>query len=283
MYPNGICTACRPLDIRALWPSRTSRLDDLRDRSLKPVPVLDVHEQSHIFDVLDQRDVFLHHPYDSFDPVTALVEQAADDPTSSRSSRRLYRTSGDSPIVAALTRAADQGKQVTVLVELMARFDEQRNIQWARRLEEVGRTSSTGSAGSRCTPRRAWCEAHAPGLKRYVHLGTGNYNDRTARLYTDMGLMTSAPEVGADVRPSSAPSRVFRPAPHEEARDGADPAARAAAEAHRREARRAEAGEPAEIRAKMNSLVDGKVIRALYEGVAGGGEDPAQRGAASAP
>jgi len=257
-----------PLDIRALWAlADLPGFDDLRDRSLKPVPVLDVHEQSHIFDVLDQRDVFLHHPYDSFDPVTALVEQAADDPDVIAIKQTLYRTSGDSPIVAALTRAADQGKQVTVLVELMARFDEQRNIQWARRLEEVGAHVIYGIRGLKVHAKACLVVRRTrQGLKRYVHLGTGNYNDRTARLYTDMGLMTSAPEVGADVSAFFSALTGYSDPPRMKKLVMAPTQLRERLlKLIEREARRAEAGEPAEIRAKMNSLVDVKVIRALYE------------------
>jgi polyphosphate kinase len=265
--PDDIYRVSGPLDLRALSAlTELPGFDELRDEPLPPVASLTSHERGHIFDVLDQRDLLLHHPYDSFDPVVAFVEAACDDPDVLAIKQTLYRTSGDSPIVAALTRAADQGKQVTVIVELMARFDEQRNIQWARRLEEVGAHVIYGIRGYKVHAKASLVVRRTPqGIRRYLHLGTGNYNDRTARLYTDIGLMTSSPEFGADASaffsaltgysdPPRMRKLVMAPA---QLRDRV-------LKLIERETRRAEAGQPAGIRAKMNSLVDVKTVHALY-------------------
>src|SRR5207247_6176375 len=125
-----------PLDVRALYPlTELPALEDLREPPLKPLPTLEADELAGIFSVLEHRDVLLHHPYDSFDPVIAFVSRAADDPDVLAIKQTLYRTSGESPVVQALARAAEQGKQVTVVVELLARFNEQSNIRWARAVE----------------------------------------------------------------------------------------------------------------------------------------------------
>ena len=144
--------------------------------------------------------MLLLHPYESFDPVVKLVEQAAEDPQVLAIKQTLYRTSGDSPIVRALARAAKNGKEVTALVELKARFDEWRNVNWARRLEDAGVHVIYGIAGFK-THAKALLIVRRQGqrIHRYVHLATGNYNDRTARLYSDIGLMTCDRELAADV------------------------------------------------------------------------------------
>ncbi len=153
-----------------------------------------------IWQTLQNRDVLLFHPYEAFDSVVQLVEHAADDPGVLAIKQTLYRTSGDSPIVRALGRAASNGKEVTVLVELKARFDEARNIQWAKRLEDAGVHVIYGVAGFKTHAKALMIvRRESQRLQRYVHLATGNYNDRTARMYSDFGLMTVDRDVAADV------------------------------------------------------------------------------------
>ena len=172
----------------------------LRYRLQPPLLRPELDEKSSIFDVLRERDILLHHPYDSFDPVVRFIQAAAEDPDVLAIKQILYRTGGkDSPIVAALIRAAESGKQVTVLVELTARFDEERNISWARNLEEAGAHVLYGLVGLEVHAKIALVVRREPsGMVRYLHLGTGNYNDRTARLYTDFGFLTSRDDFGSD-------------------------------------------------------------------------------------
>jgi polyphosphate kinase len=188
-----------PVDIRPLLQLvDVSALEDLRDTPLKPQPVIETAGPE-LFALLDERDVVLHHPYESFDPVVAFLASAADDPDVLAIKQTLYRTSGDSPVVRSLARAAENGKQVTVLVELLARFDEQSNIRWSRRLEESGCHVIYGIRGYKTHSKIALVVRRGrQGIRRYVHLGTGNYNERTARIYTDFGLMTSDREIGED-------------------------------------------------------------------------------------
>jgi polyphosphate kinase len=241
--------------------------DNLRDRPLKPVPVFDERESATLFDHVDDHDVFLHHPYESFDPVVQLVDAAADDPDVLAIKMTLYRTSGDSPIITALSRAADLGKQVTVIVELMARFDEQRNIAWARELEESGAHVIYGIRGLKVHAKVCLIVRKGKnGIRRYVHLGTGNYNDRTARQYTDMGLLTSAPEFGVDASAFFNALTGFSDPPRLKKLVMAPTHLRERlVKLIDRETRRAESGQPAEIRAKMNALVDERVVQALYK------------------
>jgi polyphosphate kinase len=259
-----------PVDVRPLMSLvELPLLEDLRDAPLKPQQSV---ETADLFALLDEKDVVLQHPYESFDPVVALVASAADDPDVLAIKQTLYRTSGDSPIVRSLARAAENGKQVTVLVELLARFDEQSNIRWSRRLEESGCHVIYGIRGYKTHSKILLVVRRGrQGIRRYVHLGTGNYNEKTARAYTDFGLMTSDREIGEDasaffnaltgysdpprmrklvMAPTQLRERVLR--------------------LISRETQRAEAGQPAEIRAKMNALVDEEIIRALYDAAKAG-------------
>ncbi|MFR9729705.1 RNA degradosome polyphosphate kinase [Saccharopolyspora sp. MS10] len=220
-----------------------------------------------IFATLREGDVLVHHPYDAFSTsVQRFIEQAAADPHVLAIKQTLYRTSGDSPIVNALIDAAEAGKQVVALVELKARFDEQANIQWARTLERAGVHVVYGLVGLKTHCKTALVvRQEGSAIRRYCHLGTGNYNPKTARAYEDLGLLTAAPEVGADltdlfnVLTGYARHGTYRRilvSPHG-IRLGI-------VERVEAEAARARAGEPCGIRMKVNSLVDEQIIDALY-------------------
>ncbi len=266
--PSDVYRIAGPLDARALFTLvELPGLADLRDPVLKPVPLPELEANEDPFEVLQTRDLLLHHPYDAFDPVIAFVVRAADDPDVLAIKQTLYRTSGDSPVVRALARAAERGKQVTVLVELMARFDEQSNIRWARRLEEAGAHVIYGIRGYKTHAKICLVVRRGRrGIERYVHLGTGNYNDRTARLYTDFGLLTADPVIGADASAFFNALTGYSDPPRMEKLVMAPTQLRERClDLVERERRRAESGQPAEIQAKMNSLVDGELIRALYD------------------
>ena len=257
-----------PLDIRALMPLvELPTLEHLREPPLKPLPVLEPRELADIFGRLREGEVLLHHPYESFEPVVGFVTSAADDPDVLAIKQTLYRTSGTSPIVQALARAAENGKQVTVLVELMARFDEQSNIRWARSLEESGAHVIYGIRGYKTHSKICLVVRRGPhGIERYVHLGTGNYNDRTARIYTDVGLMTADRAIGEDASAFFNSLTGYSDPPKMRRLAMAPTGLRERfLKLIEREKRRAEEGQAAEIRAKMNSLVDEDIIRALYD------------------
>jgi len=266
--PDDVYRISGPLDVRAFFPLvDLPALEDLRDPPLKPLQILDPREQEDVFALLDQRDVLVHHPYESFDPVIAFVSKAADDPDVLAIKQTLYRTSGESPVVQALGRAAERGKQVTVLVELMARFDEQSNIRWARSLEESGAHVIYGVRGYKTHAKICLVVRRGrQGIKRYVHLGTGNYNDRTARVYTDFGLMTADPVIGEDASAFFNALTGYSDPPRMKKLVMAPTMLREQTlRLIERERRRAEAGQAGEITAKMNALVDEDIIRALYD------------------
>ncbi len=239
---------------------------DLRDERFTPQVPVALRDAEDPFAVIRERDIFLHHPYDSFDPVVEFISRAADDPNVLAIKQTLYRTGGDSPIVKALARAAENGKQVTAIVELKARFDEASNIQWARTLEQSGAQVIYGLLGLKTHVKAMLVvRREKDKLRRYVHLSTGNYNPHTARLYTDVGIFTANREIGEDVTSLfnlltgySAPPRwnrlVVAPLGLHEAILGLIA----------REAENARAGKKAEIVAQMNALVDVDVIDALY-------------------
>lgn len=191
-----------PMDFSFLF-SLYNQLQDqhehLLDESFIPQPPLDLKENEDLFDAIRERDIFFHHPYESFQPIIDLIAQASDDPDVMAIKQTLYRVSGDSPVIEALVHAAENGKQVTVLVELKARFDEEQNIHWAKKLEKAGVHVIYGITGLKTHSKITLIIRHEDNdIQRYVHLGTGNYNDSTAKLYTDMGLLTSDPTFGED-------------------------------------------------------------------------------------
>jgi polyphosphate kinase len=203
--PDMVYRTAAPIGLGGLWAVHALDRPDLHEESwtpMTPAPLATAdNEPADLFAVLREGDVLVHHPYDSFaTSVEAFVAQAADDPDVLGIKQTLYRTSGDSPIVASLIRAAELGKQVAALVELKARFDEQANIGWARALEEAGVHVVYGLVGLKTHSKTILVlRREQDGIRRYCHVGTGNYNSKTARIYEDLGLLTSDPEMGADV------------------------------------------------------------------------------------
>ena len=209
----------------------------------------------------------LHHPYDEFTPVIELIKQAAIDPNVLAIKQTLYRVSGNSPIVAALALAAEKGKQVTVLVELKARFDEENNINWARKLEKAGCHVIYGLVGLKTHSKIALIvRKEESGIKRYVHLGTGNYNDITARLYTDTGMLTASDSIGEDATAVfNMLSGYSEPPSWNKLLVAPIWMKNRFLAMIKRETENAANGKKARIVAKMNSLCDPMIIRALYE------------------
>jgi polyphosphate kinase len=255
-----------PLDLRLFWEvCDLPGFEGLREPAFSSTNLLSGEERD-LFTVLDQQDVLLHHPYESFDPVLALVAQAAEDPDVLAIKQTLYRVSAGSTITACLQRAAERNKQVTVLVELTARFDEERNIRWARSLEEAGAHVIYGVRSYKTHAKMCLIVRRTPqGLRRYLHLGTGNYNERTARLYTDFSLMSSAPTLCEDASSIFNALTGYSDPPHLKRLSMAPTGLRQRfLKLIRHEQQLAEAGQPAAIAAKMNSLVDAEIIEALY-------------------
>ena len=263
-----------PLDLTFLSKVRkVEGFEDLHEhRYLPPQEVPELPSGCDIFAQIRKGDIFLSHPYETFQPVVDFIAKAAVDPDVLAIKQTLYRVSGNSPIVAALARAADHGKQVTVLVELKARFDEENNIVWARMLEKAGCHVIYGLVGLKTHSKITLVvRREEDGIRRYVHLATGNYNDTTAKLYTDVGLMTCKEQFGEDAtavfnmlsgysEPRSWNCLILAPLWMKDR----------FVELIGREADNARKGEPARIVAKMNSLCDPDIIESLYKASAAG-------------
>jgi len=252
-----------PLDLSSLWQLHQLERPQLKDPVFQPVLPPPLRSEDSIFSILKRQDVLLHHPYDSFMPVVDFVQAAANDPNVLAIKQTLYRVGPNPPIVEALMRARENGKQVSALVELKARFDEESNIIWARALERAGVHVVYGLIGLKTHCKVCLVvRREKNGIKRYVHLSTGNYNTTTARIYSDIGLMSSDPDLCADASElfnyltgfsKQEKYRKFLVAPVNFRR-------------HMREfiERETAHGEEGRIIIKINSLVDPKMIAALY-------------------
>ncbi len=246
--------------------------DRLKNKPYTPQPVPEIEADDDIFEKIREQDILLHHPYQTFTPVVDFIKQAARDPQVLAIKQTLYRGSGNSPIIAALAQAAENGKQVSVLVELKARFDEENNIVWAKKLEKAGCHVIYGLVGLKTHCKITLVvRREEEGIRRYVHLGTGNYNDATAKLYTDLGILTCNEAIGEDA------TAVFNMLSGYSEPLGWNHLALAPLWLKdrflyliNREKENAADGSPARIIAKMNSLCDPDIIRALYEAAAEG-------------
>jgi polyphosphate kinase len=255
-----------PLNLLRLMSLAEIDRPDLKYPPFTPVNASPLRHPELVFETLRTQDVLLHHPYDAFTPVVEFVEHAARDPQVFAIKQTLYRTSGDSPIVRALIEASRNGKQVTALVELKARFDEANNIQWARQLEEAGVHVVYGLVGHKTHCKMCLVVRHeGKGMRHYAHLGTGNYNPRTARLYTDLSYFTTREAITADM------ALLFNSLTGFSLNPSFSHLLVAPFNLHQRlqelilgEAERAAAGQPARILAKMNSLVDKTTMDNLY-------------------
>ena len=241
--------------------------EDLCFKPITPVPAADFWGYDDLFAAIREKDRLVHHPYESFDCVVKFIEQAAEDEDVLAIKQTLYRVSGNSPIIAALIKAAENGKQVTVLVELKARFDEENNINWANKLEKAGCHVIYGLQGLKTHCKIALVvRREEDGIRRYLHLGTGNYNDSTAKIYTDMGLFTCNSQYGADA------SSLFnvitgysRPPEYQHFVVAPHGMRSFFVRRIKEETENAKKGLPCGITAKVNSLVDPEIIGLLYQ------------------
>ena len=262
-----------PLDLTFLMKlSGMEGYDELKVPKYTPQQPKWLNSEENLFTQIRDHDVLLHHPYESFDPVVNFVREAAKDPDVLAIKQTLYRVSSHSPIIASLAAAAENGKQVTVLVELKARFDEENNIIWARKLEQAGCHVIYGLVGLKTHSKITLVvRREEDGIRRYVHLGTGNYNDSTAKLYTDMGLLTCNKAIGEDATAVfNMLSGYSEPAVWNKLAVAPLWLRDRFTEMIERETEFAKAGKKAFIKAKMNSLCDAKIIASLYEASAAG-------------
>lgn len=242
-------------------------IPDLKDAPHVPLIPPAFHEGQNVFDVIRSRDVLVHHPYESFaGSVEAFLDAAASDPSVLAIKATLYRTSGDGSLERALTQAAEAGKQVALLIELQARFDEASNINFARNMESYGIHVAYGQPGLKTHAKTVLVvRRDSDGIRRYLHLGTGNYNSRTARVYTDVGLFTCNPLLAADLSDLfNSLTGISHRRHYRRLAVAPSSLRRRTLELIEREAAHAAAGCKAHIIAKMNALVDSEVIEALY-------------------
>ena len=257
-----------PLDLTFLMKvSGLDGFDHLKYKKYIPQPVPGINNEENLFDQIKRKDILLHHPYYEFTPVVDFIRQAAVDPDVLAIKQTLYRVSGNSPIVAALAQAAENGKQVTVLVELKARFDEENNIVWAKKLEKAGCHVIYGLVGLKTHSKIALVvRREEEGIKRYVHLGTGNYNDITAKIYTDMGMFTASDSIGEDATAVfNMLSGYSEPPTWNKLIVAPIWMKKKFVSLIGREIENAKQGKEARIVAKMNSLCDPVIIKNLYE------------------
>ncbi|HEY4184387.1 MAG TPA: polyphosphate kinase 1 [Polyangia bacterium] len=269
---EDVYDAAGPLGLSALMPLTSLNRPDLRDPPFVPRALAELPDDADLFDVVRGRDVLLHHPYESFSPVLEFLRRAAEDPKVLAIKMTLYRTGSNSEAVRTLIRAAENGKQVAVSIEIKARFDEEKNIAWAKALERAGAHVFFGHAISKTHAKVALVvRQEEDGLRRYVHLATGNYNAGTARLYTDVGLLTADPEIGEDVSEFfNGLSGFSKKARHRKLAVAPTALSQALLAKIERQTERARAGQPARIFAKMNALVEAPIIRALYRAAIAG-------------
>ena len=270
---DGIYRIGGPLDLTFLMKMYgLDGFDAYKTPKYTPQPVPELNGCADIFEAIRKGDILMHHPYQTFDPVVDFVRQAAKDKDVLAIKQTLYRVSGNSPIIAALAQAAENGKQVSVLVELKARFDEENNIAWAKMLERAGCHVIYGLVGLKTHSKITLVvRREEDGIRRYVHLGTGNYNDSTAKLYTDMGLLTCSEAIGEDATAVfNMLSGYSEPAVWNKLSLAPLWLRDRFLFMIRRETEHAKNGEPAHIMAKMNSLCDQELIAALYEASAAG-------------
>lgn len=268
LQKHEVYSVSGPLDLRCFSQiSDLSGFEHLRYDKWRPCPHTQIEKDLPVWEILKKEDILLHHPYESFNPVIRLIQEAAADPDVLAIKMTLYRTSGDSAIVQALEQAADNGKQVTVLVEVKARFDEEQNIGWAQKLEKIGVIVVYGIARLKVHAKALLIiRRESEGIRRYAHLGTGNYNEKTAKLYTDFGLLTSEESLTYEVslffnaitgysiipqlkRISIAPRMMKKKL----------------LSLFEREKQKSTPEKPGLILAKMNSLADPDIINGLYE------------------
>lgn len=273
MAEEDIFQISGPIDLTFLMKMYgLSGCDSLRYEPYKPQRVPEIEPGEDIFEAIRGGDILLHHPYETFDPVVDFIRQAASDPDVLAIKQTLYRVSGNSPIIASLAQAAENGKQVSVLVELKARFDEENNIVWAKKLEQAGCHVIYGLVGLKTHSKIALVvRREEDGIRRYVHLGTGNYNDSTAKLYTDCGIFTCNEAIGEDATAVfNMLSGYSEPLSWNELVLAPIWLRTRFMRLIARETKHAREGKPAKIVAKMNSLCDEGIIAALYEASAAG-------------